>query len=389
MSRNGLIRSILTATLAITVPAAAAAQDGSAGLEGTDWHLTAYSSEGEMTAVPWMLDAFLLLEDGTASGSDGCNTFDGEYTTADASLTFGEASAQTLRACTADAAIVEQGYMSQLPETATWAIDDGVLRFSNAEAAVVLEFETGLVGLTASDVVALVSLLESQQAEIDKLGKRVDNVNITTLRGRIKQLESQVETLRGQVETLRSSNASSGSSGVSFSATEKILLEGVPKPIKTSCRPRRSDLPAGTLAALQCPPNASAVRDLAYYLMSGNAATNVFKQRMSDNGVKGGSGQCRNGRAAISEDVPGPGALGCYLNTDGRANLRIVEPASGCDQLKVGARTLKIPAIYVAVLGNDGDIRKLARWAESPLGQDGLVTSITRPNMPLSPRCPS
>ena len=174
-----------------------------------------------------------------------------------------------------------------------------------------------------------------------------------------------------------------------ISAAEKILLEGVPNPIKTSCVPRRSDLPTGTLAALQCPPSASPVRDLAYYLMSGSAATNVFRQRMIDNGVKGGPGQCRNGKSVLSVDVPGPGALGCYVNASGRANLRIVEPASGCNQLKVGDRTLKIPAIYVAVLGSDGDIRKLARWAESPLGQGGLIKTITRPNMPLSPRCPS
>jgi heat shock protein HslJ len=389
MMRKSLVRVLLATSLLVTIPAATAAQDQPAELEGAEWHLTSYSTNGDLMPVPWQIDATLLLEGGSASGSNGCNTFNGNYTTADDTLAFGDAFATTRRACAADAAAVEQGYMANLADTATWTISDAALQLADGDGAVILEFETDLIGLTASDILGLATLFEVQQAEIDRLKTRVDNTNVPTLRTRIRQLESQVKTLRGQVQTLRSSAGSGGSSGVSFSAAEKILLEGVPKAIKSTCTPRRSDNPAGTLAAVQCKPDTAVVRDMAYYLMNGTAAANVFGQRMDENGVADGPGRCRNGVSVAEYEVPGPGAQGCYINADGRANLRIVQPASGCNQLKVGSKTVRTPAIYAAVLGSTGNIRQLARWAEPQLGADRVTREIKRPNMPISPRCPT
>ncbi len=102
-----------------------------------------------------------------------------------------------------------------------------------------------------------------------------------------------------------------------------------------------------------------------------------------------GEAQCRNGTVALAYDTPGPGASGCYVDADGRANLRVVEAAAGCNQLEVGDRRVRIPAIYVAVLGNDDDIRALARWAEPRLGRSRLTQEIERPDAPVSPRCPT
>ena len=387
MIRNGLLRWVLAGALAISIPTAAAAQE-EATPEGTEWHLTAYLVDGESTAVSWAIDATLMLDAGTASGSNGCNTFSGNYTMDGEALTFGEAFTVTQMACTGDPGEVEQGYMTNLPSTASWVITDGALELSDADGAVILAYEQAVSALTPADIAALAAAFEAQQKDIDRLKRRVDNVRVTTLRSRIKALEDQVKALRDQVRSSR--NSASGSSGASFTAAERILLEAVPGNIAGTCTPRRSQNPTGTLAAVQCKPNASQVRDMAYYLMRGNAAETVFQQRMDDNGVKKGGPQCWNGQPAVQIGTGNLGMEGCYVNDDGRANFRIATAAAGCNQVKVDGKWIKKPAVYVAVLGHDDDLAKLTRWVKPKrIGRDRITQPIKRPNAPGSGYCAS
>lgn len=342
MIRGGLLRTFLAATLVAASATVAAAQEDPVTPEGIEWHLVGYGSDGGLQAVPWDVEATLSLEDGAATGSNGCNTFDAGYVLEGQDLTFEAPIAVTEMACAGAASSVEQGYMGNLPTTATWAIDDGSLELADLEGSVVLAYERVVLGLTATDIAVLRLLIDDPSSE----------------------------------------------PAISFDLAEQILLEGVPDPIRATCQPRRSDNPGGTVAAVQCTPDTPIVADLTYSLMSGDAATAAFDQTMRENGVKQG-GLCRRGRPVLAIDVPGPGAEGCYVDAEERANLRAIVPAAGCSQLPVGESSLEIPAIYVTVLGADSNIRKLARWAEPKRGRSILTTEIQRPDAPLSPRCPS
>jgi hypothetical protein len=329
------------------------------------------------------------LENGAATANNGCNQFSGSYVLEGASLTFGDAFTMTQMACVEDAAAVEQSYMSNLPLTTTWALVDGALRLSDSAGNVVLEFAEPVIGLTPSDIAAMEMQFEGQQAQLDRLSERIDNARIGTLRDRIKTLEAETEQLRSQIAALRASASRSGSSG-SFNAAEKILLEGIPATIRQTCSPRRSQNPSGTLAAVQCQPNTPVVRDMAYYLMKGADAAAVWEQRMSEHGVTNGNTQCWNGKPSLRYYTPGPDVDGCYVNADGRANVRAVMAAAGCNQLKVNGKWVKTPAIYVALLGQDSNITKLQRWAwPKRIGHDVITQTIKRPNAPNSPRCPT
>jgi heat shock protein HslJ len=368
-----------------TIPATAAAQDTLAGPEGVRWDLTAYGVDGEMVTVPWTIDATMTLEDGTASGSSGCNQFTVDYSLDGETLTFAESIALTRMACPEDQTVVESNYMAALPTVSTWSMVDEGLALADTEGEIVLEFSQPLIGLTASDIAGIVARFDLQQAEIDRLTKAVEGPRARKLRERVKTLENQVKRLRNQVAKLEST---ARGRAVSFTKAEKVLLEGIPTDIARTCEPRRRQNPRGTLAAVQCKPVSPVVKDMAYYLMSSAAAGRVWDERMRDHGVEDGPGECWNGQPDAVYYTPGPDVDGCYVNDDGIANLRYVANAAGCSQLNVAGRQLKDPAIYVAVLGHDDDIAKLTRWAQPKRGGSQILTqTIERPALPAAARC--
>jgi heat shock protein HslJ len=387
MFRSLLVRVLLGAALVLTIPAAGAAQADTATPEGTEWHLVQYTDGDRLTAGPWWVDATLMLDGGTASGSTGCNGFSGTYEVSGDSLQFGAAFAITEMACPEPQMSVESSYMAVLPQTASWAIDTGpttddqLLHLRDADGRDTLVFALPAMGLTEADVFALSRQLAEQDARIERLTERLDSVRIGTLRDRIKTLESQVQRLR---------NAASSSNATAFNAAERVLLEAVPSSTRGTCTPRRSQNPAGTVAALQCEPDNAAVRDMAYYLMESRDATKAWSQRMKQYGVKDGPGSCRKGIADAVYYTGGLQLDGCYVNEDGRANLRYVTAATTCRQLVAGETRLKSPALYIAVLGHDGNLRKLTTWAEPTpnSGADALYKPIKRPQEKWSNLCP-
>ena len=194
----------------------------------------------------------------------------------------------------------------------------------------------------------------------------------------------------GDAEPAAADRGSALAPSASFKQSENILLRRIPWRIRRTCVPRRTALPPGTVAAVQCRPSAPVVRDMAYYLLNGGAAERVLEKRRKDAGVTK-SRRCVSGRPGVTYWIGGmPRSELCYRNADRRAHLRFLEPATRCRQLKVAGRTLRTPTVYVAVLGRGRNIEKLARWAT-----DGgrarpsvLVRTVNQPGSLPSPACP-
>lgn len=344
MSRSTITRLSLAAALAISIPTTAAAQEEMATPEDTTWQLTSYADDGS-ASVPFYIQATLLLEDGTASGSTGCNTFNGSYELDGSSLTFGEAFATTRAACPEETTTaVEDGYLAALPQVASWEIEGDELRLNAPDGALLLTFEEPVVSLTRSAMADIVGLVSDQQAEITRASERIDDIRIGTLRDRIKELEATVATLQAQAA------ASSSGSGAAFTAAEKVLLKAIPKKVKKTCKPLRSGLPGGTAAAVACDGLRKTVAEQAYYLMEWSDAVSTLQSVATSNGVPNRLPRCHNQRAGWIDYGTNLGAEACW-SENGKANYRLITDATGCKQLNVDGTQLKQPAIYLAMEG--------------------------------------
>ena len=181
MFRTVAMRALLGAALIITVPAAAAAQERPTTPEGTTWNLVSYAAGGELTQVPWYVDATLVLEDGRAHGSAGCNSFGSTgYELSGDTLTIGQVGAGDV-GCPDAWMDVETGYMAALPATARWGRDTGPtdvgLYLYDETGDIILTYARSVASLTRADVYALATQLDA-------------------LRDRIKDLERQVKRLK-------------------------------------------------------------------------------------------------------------------------------------------------------------------------------------------------
>lgn len=404
------ILSVVIATVVLAaLPASSLAQDEPASPEGIDWYLTSYLGDAGVTQVPITVDASLRLEDGRASGVGGCSPFEGPYELDASSFVVGDELSRSPGACSTEAHAIERAYLGALALVEGWAIADGVLELLDADDRAILTFEPPAGTWTASELERLLARLAEVEAAIATREVRVDDIAVADLRDRIGTLEADIAALEQQVAALQASGgtaAGSGTSGgsgaagsgttggsgtgsgvnasVKFNAAEKVLLEGVPTRIAGTCRPLRQRLPAGTAAAVECSPNTSRVTEMAYYLLEGPRAVELFQDRMQAGGAQafemlGPPGQptCEDGDPAyIYADGGGIAAIGCFID-GGRANVRIIEDATACKQLRVGKRQLKRPVMYVAMTGASGDIRPLYRWAQ---GGPGLISRIDRPN---------
>ncbi len=375
MVRTTVTRLALAAALLISFPVATAAQVDEPSPEGVEWHLAGYAVDGEVGIVPWHVDPTLVLEDGSASGSGGCNRFTGTYALDGDALTFDAAFTMTSMACTSEAGEVEDAYMAALPRAAGWSVEDDVLSLFDEAGERLLDFERAVVSLTASDVAALAVIFADQRAQLDRLDERVDDIRVGTLRDRIKELESQVKALRA-------ANASS-SSGSTFDSAEKQLLRGIPSRIRGTCKPLRSNLPAGTLAAVRCDPGAARVKEMAYYLMPYKAAERTFSSIMDSHGVPERY-RCHDGRPSQTLQSPYH-ATGCFVD-DTRANIRLVTWAAGCLQMDVKGKRVKEPVTYIAIEGTDGRIKPLFEWSNtSDFELTAVWTGIPMRGNPPSP----
>ncbi len=355
MSAMALFRIALAAALAISIPAATAAQDETVTPEGTTWHLTAYAGDG-MASVPFYAKATLLLESGTATGSTGCNTFTGTYAIDGQSLSFDPELTMTRAACPDESLTdVESGYLAALPMVATWSIEDEVLRLTDADGARLLEYEEPVVSLTRSAMSDIMGLLDDQQSEIARADLRIDSIRIGTLRERIKELEATVETLQAQAAALAASSSAIGSA---FNAREQVLLKAIPRKVERTCRPLRSGLPRGTVAAVACDGVRKAVAEMAYYLMEWDDAEATLRSVAGANGAPNRQPRCDRQRAGWISYGTQIGAEACWA-AQGTGNYRLITRAAACHQLDVAGTQLREPAIYLAIEGKNDKMEPL------------------------------
>jgi heat shock protein HslJ len=343
MIRSLALRVSLAATLALVSSAATTAQEPEDTPEGVDWHLSSYAQD-DSASVPWTVDPTLRLDDGNASGSTGCNDFSTSYSLEAETLAIEPTVAMTRRACPEPAATVEDAYLAALPEVTAWSVDGDVLELSADDGTVILTYERAVVALTAGDVDQLTTLLEAQQEAIDRLGERIDNVRIGTLRDRIKELESEVAAL----QAAGSASSSAGSSG--FDSAENVLLQAIPRKVAKTCRPLRSGLPAGTVAAVACDGSRKAVASQAYYLMEWADAEATLASVARARGVPERRPRCQAQKAGWISYGTALGAEACWIES-GKANYRLITRAAGCRQLDVAGTRLTEPAIYLAMEG--------------------------------------
>lgn len=381
MSRTAVIRLGLAVALSLS-PATALAQDGESSPEGVEWHLVSYTADGSARDVPWFVDASLTLEGGTATGRAGCDRFSTSYALEGAALSFEPTAAMTRRICPDPQATVGDGYLARLPEVASWDLEEGVLTLADDAGAPLLELESAVATLSASDVAAIEARFADQQAQLDRLDERLDSVRIGLLRERIRTLEDQVTAL--QVATA----ATGGAPGATFDRAESTLLQGIPPNVRRTCTPLRGgSLPNGTLAAVRCTPAAAVVSEMAYYLMPYRDAERTFRRVMRDNGVPRRF-ECSFGRA--SQVLQSPyNATGCFVDGGGRANVRLVTWAADCHELDVGGSRLSEPAVYIALESDRRRIRPLYDWATNPdeFVLEPVWIDIPHGGTPTSPGC--
>jgi heat shock protein HslJ len=108
-------------------------------LEGTEWLLVKSQLSGAYADIPADVVATLLMTDGQAGGSGGCNQWFAGYTLDGADLTFGDIGS-TLMLCEGPGGEVETFYFADLGSVRSWAIDGTTLTLSG-DTGPVLAFE--------------------------------------------------------------------------------------------------------------------------------------------------------------------------------------------------------------------------------------------------------
>ena len=126
-------------------------------LTGTTWQLTMYNNgkEALVSTLAGTEITALFGEDGSLSGSAGCNKYNATYTVADRAMTV-SAPATTRMMCAEPAGVMEQesAYLAALPMAASYAIVGGELEITDANGTMLLTYTAAkaapLTGVTWS-----------------------------------------------------------------------------------------------------------------------------------------------------------------------------------------------------------------------------------------------
>lgn len=121
-------------------PSAVPSPDSVTTLTGTAWVL---DTVGGKPAVESTTSTARFADDGTVSGSGGCNRFSGPFSTNGNAIKVGDL-ASTMMACTDDIMAQESGFLAALGSASTFSVDAGILTLSDRDGA-------GLVTLTWQD----------------------------------------------------------------------------------------------------------------------------------------------------------------------------------------------------------------------------------------------
>ncbi|MCB8984580.1 MAG: META domain-containing protein [Ardenticatenaceae bacterium] len=111
-------------------------------LTGTTWQLTSYNN-GQNAVVSVNPNAEVTAvfgEDGTLSGSAGCNTYSTSYTVDGNSLTISPNIVTTMMACAEDVMQQETAYLATLPTATTFAVQGDSLELRDANGALIASY---------------------------------------------------------------------------------------------------------------------------------------------------------------------------------------------------------------------------------------------------------
>ena len=190
---------------------------------------------------------------------------------------------------------------------------------------------------------------------------------------------SRVETPASPPQPPAPSTSPLGTSPPAASATpvawtklERTIRAGIREDAAQGCLPRRHDLPAGTIAAVECRPRDPAVARVGFYLFgSQDQAFDHYRNRLRAEGLaynKGDVGDRRWEGCWLFENEGEQHSSTCryrhagFVNSSGYANYRAVGDA-----------------LYIGVLGNAADVTdvwdwvRLSRVQETPPGEMGEV----------------
>jgi len=217
MDKRQLAAAVLGASLlTAALPSLSLAQDEvqTFAAEDVQWLLASYVDGEVVNDVAEGLEVSLLLSDGAATGSAGCNTYSGAYEIDATSLSFPTPFITTLAICEGPAQDAEDAYLPLLQGAAGWSVDEeGMLSLADADGAVTLVYGEAPVEVTGSDIVALAAELESLQQQIDTASAEVTalteaaaSVNVSKLDKRLKAVEDDVKALEKKTEGLNVNN---------------------------------------------------------------------------------------------------------------------------------------------------------------------------------------
>lgn len=147
----------------------------------------------------------------------------------------------------------------------------------------------------------------------------------------------------------------------SFTAQERYVLGQLRTDARIDCAPRRTGLPAGADAGVECRVHSALVDRVGIYSLpeSGpESALGTYLARLAQAGVKPQQGDCARGTPGDSSwpsylaDEDGGGGIstfrsGCFLDDSGQANVRVT-----C-----------YGGIYIGVVGKNDDLAALYAWA--------------------------
>ncbi len=148
---------------------------------------------------------------------------------------------------------------------------------------------------------------------------------------------------------------------VAWTELEQTIQASIRKDAAQGCAPRRKDLPRGTIAAVECRPEVTAVARVGFYLFGSPEAASIttapgsVTRGSSSTATRAGAA----GRSAYSTYGEGEQKqLDCrqrhagFVNKPGYSNYRAVWGS-----------------VYIGVLGKDADVQGMWLWAWESLGE--------------------
>ena len=175
-----------------------------------------------------------------------------------------------------------------------------------------------------------------------------------------------------------------------LSPGEETLTFYVREDVARVCQPRRTDLPPGATAGIECSVESDLVERVGVYAFEGWAdQVAAYRGRMDAAGIEPRSGDCRRGVPGddnywgVDEEAYVPyspesqeygivvdglpylqNRIGCFLDQFGNANVRVT-----CDY-----------GTYIGVLGRTNNLRDLTAWVYHPAldGEPGICVGADR-----------